>query len=1165
MIRVTVAGRVTISVDGGPAAESGPGRLGSLALAYLACERRRPVGRAELADVLWGEDLPASWEQLLRGLTAKMRVTIGQAGLEPTTVLTTANGALQLHLPAKTVLDVEQAATDLAAGRDALKADDPAAARERGEAARDIAARQFLPGATGAWAERRQAELRALEVEALELIARAAIAQGEWAGAVAAAEQAVALEPFRESAYVALMTGLANAGNRGEALKAYERCRRLLADELGVRPSDATESAYVALLQEAPVVVPPAPTADLPPLPLPASLARSSQEPVAGRTAECMRLASALGRARADGRQAVFVAGEPGIGKTTLVAAFARRAHADGARILYGRCDEELGLSYQPFVEALSEFVAHAPQAELAVHVAAHGGDLTRIVPALVRRLPETPIPDSADPESDRYRLFDAVQSLLVHATRVGPVVLVLDDLHWAARPTLVLLRHLLRATTAAPILVVGTFRHSETGPDHPLTVTLADLRREAGVDRFELAALEEDDIGELVRSAAGIDDDVALTRALHAHTGGNPFFVREMLRHLGETGATFRRSGPWTFYSGADGGEVPEGVRDVVASRLRRLSADARDLLAWATVIGAEFDVDVLGRLACGGDPDRLLGAVEESLAAHLIDDQGEGRYTFAHALVRDSIYVGLTSARRARRHLAVAEAIEALPARGARRLPELVQHFAAAARAGGAARAADYAVEAAAQAFEQAAWEDAVAFLELGLRALGAEEQPDQERRCDLLLMVAETWCRFWDVPKLRAAAQEAVEVARALHSPVRLAKAARWYLTSLVGLMLAPADDMAEEALAGLGDDNLALRAMVRGRQSVLNQNVEMSEEALALARRSGDPEALGVALLHRVWALLNTERAPERLAVARELATTAPPGGWDGWRSGQEQFAVARLVMGDRSGFDAGVDATGQGGHAGRFWFFTRVADVWRATQALLDGRFADAPALIALAAPSEQEAPSRAPDVVAIQPTKLAFEQGRFRDAKGILTAALADMPGHPVLTAMLATAVAELGEAEEARGLVDVAGAARRAVTAVWAYSSEAVAIIGDGGRAAPIYERFRPFTGQVVAAGAVANCPGSVDRYLGQLAATLCQWDVAERHYQVALKVDEGLRSPPLLARSRYWYGRMLVERGQAGDADKARELLDASGEVAERLGMVALARQAAEVRQRL
>jgi tetratricopeptide (TPR) repeat protein len=230
--------------------------------------------------------------------------------------------------------------------------------------------------------------------------------------------------------------------------------------------------------------------------------------------------------------------------------------------------------------------------------------------------------------------------------------------------------------------------------------------------------------------------------------------------------------------------------------------------------------------------------------------------------------------------------------------------------------------------------------------------------------------------------------------------------------------------------------------------------------------------------------------------------------------------------------------------------------------------ADAPALIALAAPREHEAWSRPPDVDAIQSTKLAFEQGRFDDAKGILTAALANVPRHPVLTAMLATALAELGDAEEAGRLVDALAAAAPPAslrTAAWAYSSEAVAIIGDTVRAAPIYERFQRYAGQVVAAGAVANCPGSVDRYLGQLAATRCQWDVAQRHYLVALRVDEGLRSPPLLARTRYWYGRMLVERGRSDDAGEARDLLDASRDVAERLGMAALARQAAEVRPRL
>ncbi len=561
-MRVTVAGRVGIEAGSTTAGEVGLGRLGRLALAYLVCERRRPVPRDELADALWGEDLPASWEQLLRGLAVKVRATIGRTGLDPTTALTTAHGAYQVHLPADAVVDVEEAATDLEAAVAALAAGEAGAAMDRASSAVAVAGRQFLPGGSGRWVERQQAELRELHLRALEVLARAAAAQGMWADAAHAADQAISIEPFRESAYLALMDAHVGAGSRGEALRAYERCRRVLADELGVRPSPPTETAFVKLLGDEPV---PAKT-DAPStsvLALPPAVAQESRAFVVGRGAEMARLEAAFERATVQGRQTVLVAGEPGIGKTALVSTFARHAHARGARVMYGRCDEGLGVPYQPFAEALAHFVAEAPITDLARHVAVHGGELSRLVPQLTRRLPDAPRSEVTDPEADRHRLFSAIGSLLMQAAEAVPVIVVVDDLHWAAPPTLALLRYLLRAIASSPILVVGTYRHTDIGPEDPLARALADLRREPAVDRLALLGLDQEGVTAFVRAsrAGAVHGEEGLARALHAHTAGNPFFVGELLRHLDETGATYQREGTWSYY--ADAGElgIPEGA----------------------------------------------------------------------------------------------------------------------------------------------------------------------------------------------------------------------------------------------------------------------------------------------------------------------------------------------------------------------------------------------------------------------------------------------------------------------------------------------------------------------------------------------------------------------------------------------------------------------------
>jgi DNA-binding SARP family transcriptional activator/tetratricopeptide (TPR) repeat protein len=1163
VVRVTAAGRVGVETETGSATLGG---LGRIAFAYLVCARHRPVPRDELAEVLWGEDLPASWEQLLRGLSSKIRSAVTQAGLDGTTFLTSSFGALHVHLPPGSVVDIEQAEAAIETARAALAEGDAPHARARASEAVVVAGRQFLPGGAGTWVERRQAELRELHLQALEIVSRAATAEGQMGDAVMAAEEAITIEPFRESAYVALMAAHERAGSRGEALRAYERCRRVLAEELGVRPSAQTEEGYQALLGEEPLSA--VPTAVLG---LPVAIAGAPAGIFVGREPEVDCLQAALKRATVEGRQAVFVAGEPGIGKTALVAAFATDAHAGGARVLYGRCDEELGIPYQPFTEALSHFVAEASVAELEAHVGVHGGALGRLVRGLTRRVPQAPPPEVADPEADRYRLFDAIASLFGNASRGAPLVLVLDDLHWAAAPTLSLLRHVLRATTTEKILVIGTYRHTDIGPEDSLTRTLADLRREPGVDRVLLEGLDEEGVAAFVNAVRWEpvgDDDRALARALHAHTAGNPFFVGELLRHLGETGGTYRREGTWSYYAGTGGLGIPEGVREVVARRLLRLSDPAREILRWASIIGADFDLELLELVAASEDPDEVLDAIEEAVRARLVLERGAGHYGFAHALVRDTIQAELTATRRARRHRAVAEALESLPGDEARRLPALVHHFAEAASAGGATKAADYAIAAARQAFAQSAWEDAVAFLERGLESLAALEPPDLERRCDLLLMLAETWCRFWDVPNLSSASEQAVEIARALRSPDRLARAVRWNLTASLRSDPARCRELGHEALTVLGDDSPALRALVLARLAPFTQDEAITREALELARQSGDSEALGVALRARSMALAETERAEERLTIAEELVSAAPPGGWDGWRGGYEQRAVARLVMGDRKGFEADADATARLGTERRFWYYQRIGALWQATLALLDGRFEDVEAFAAAAnfpGDRKRSAGSSGPvsDLYAIQVSKLALERGQSERAVDVLTSVLARMPQHGLLRAMVASARAGMGEMEEARREFQRVGngQALRFMPATLAYLSEVAATLRDPALVAPIYDRLRPLSGLVVASGQVAHCPGAVDRYLGQLAATLERWEEAEARYEIAVRVEESLCAPPLLARTRYWYGRMLVERTGTTERARADDLLSASFGTAETLGMAALARDAQEL----
>ena len=712
-LRVTVAGRVAIEANGVELALTGLGRAGRLMLALLACERHRPVSRDELADALWGEDLPRSWEQMLRGLVSKLRATLGDAGLDGGKALATAFGAYQLNLPSDTSVDVDEAAANRDSAAARLSAGDPQAALQLASAAADVACRPFVPGSTGPWVEGRHSELRELHLNSLELIARAATMLGRSSEAVAAAESAVALEPFRESTYLALIGAHAAAGNRAEALRAYERCRHVLAEELGVNPSPTTEAAYLALLRDDG----PSPKDSFAPLPLPLALAPRAGAFLVGRERIASRLATALKRVQAEGRQAVLLAGEPGIGKTALVASAARDAHTQGARVLYGRCDEELDLPYQPFAEALAHFVAHAPVPELAAHVVRHGGEIARLAPDLLLRLPDTPRPAQSDPEADRYRLFDAVASLLAEAGGPNPAVVVLDDLHWATHATLQMLRHVLRSTGSAPLLILATFRHTEVSV--PLADMLADLRRETfGIERFELEGLDTTSVEGFIAATEGLDRQGGRpeAEAVRAHTAGNPFFVGELLRHMSETGASYRRQEPWTYYADTANVGVPRGVQEVVARRLRRLSGDANQIALWASVVGAEFDIEILERAS---GMTNALDALEEAVAGHLFAEVKPGRYRFSHAIVHDALYPRLSATRRSRLHRRVGDVLESTGASSdPHHLALLAHHFAEAAAAGGAGKAAEYAMQAARQAIAEAAWEEAARVLQRGWR---------------------------------------------------------------------------------------------------------------------------------------------------------------------------------------------------------------------------------------------------------------------------------------------------------------------------------------------------------------------------------------------------------------------------------------------------------------
>ena len=614
---------------------------------------------------------------------------------------------------------------------------------------------------------------------------------------------------------------------------------------------------------------------DAPVAALPAALRYDDGFPFVGRQPERDRLEAAWKRARAGQLTLVLVAGEPGAGKTRLTAEFAQDAIATGATLLFGSCEEGLGVPHQPFVECIRSLLAGAARPRLGPHAA----ELTRLVPELAEHMPELPPPLRSDPETERYQLFNAVVEMLDDVATDAPVVVVLDDLHWATPPTLQLLRHLVRSKLNAAVLVVGTFRSTDVDEAHPLTEAMADLHRSEAVERLDLAGLEAGYVRSYLEEIAGYALDAradALAARVHAETDGNPFFVREVLLHLVEAGHLYLVDGRWET-DDAYLNAVPARARDVISQRLSRLGDDARTLLARAAVVGTDFRLGVLTRLV-DSDSDAIFDALERASAARLVQEIGVDHYRFTHALVRSALLDGLSASRRARLHRQVAEALEASADDGGdSEVEELADHWVAAGEAGDPSKAIQYLRLAAARASEQLAHDAAANVLRRALdlaRQIGSDPRTEAELLADL----GGAQRRAGD-PVSRSTLLEASRLAHRTGATDLLVRSV------LENARTAAVLEVDEERLAllelasgAIADQEVPERARLLaclGFELSFTHDRErwtsLLDEALATARRAGQPADLAFVLSMRVSAYRGPDTLTERLEACQEIET------------------------------------------------------------------------------------------------------------------------------------------------------------------------------------------------------------------------------------------------------------------------------------------------------
>ena len=1172
-----LCGGVELKIAGQSVGGALPGGKATVLLACLAMSRR-PLGRDELIDALWPVRTPSDPQAVLSTLLSRLRRVLGSEALP-------GREHVELRLPEPVWFDVRAAGDAVRKAREALAALAWSRLLEQCRLALGILGRSFLVGHESPWIDACRRDLEDLHLAALELEGRGGLAVGEGGldRAVRAARMLIAIAPYREVGYRLLMEALESEGNVAEAVRVYERLRVLLRDELGIAPALELRVLHERLLTgEAPEGSGPGIAQSSGHRRAPISVPRRAA--FVGRANELDRL-KALGSS--GGRRLIAVAGEPGIGKTRLVSEFVGRAEANGALVLFGRCDEETLVPYQPFIEALRSYVGRCPVEQLRRQVADGGPELSRILPALRRRLPDLPEPPRSESETERFRLFELVAAFLARIDASAPLVLVLDDLHWADRSTLSLLRQLFRSreSDARPPLIVATYRSTEM-EDAPAEA-LADLDREGLVGRISLAGLAAAEISELMADWAGAQPPPELARAVHEETEGNPFFVEEVLRQLAEAGAVAPGEGRWApEVVGVDALGVSEGVRHVVARRLSRIAPDARRVLTIAAAVGREFSFDALERLT-DFSGDALAEALEQAVAARLIAERpgALGLYGFSHALIRQTLYEELTLTRRVLLHRRIGETLEELYAGSlAAHLAELAHHFHEAAQDGDPTAAIDYAERAGERAALQLAYEEAARHYTRALRALELAPERQEERRCELLIARGEAERRAGD-PAYRDTLLAGARLATELEDPERLARAAlannRGFFSSTGGIDEERVSVL-NNALKAYDTTDSPTRARLLAHLGVelvhspdWDRRARLSDEALAMARRTGHAETLAIVLNQRFAALWGPRTLSERRAVAAEAVEIAervddrtlafyPPffAAHAAMEAGEleqaDTFLARSRTMADELG-----EPTLQ-------WFLT----ISRAKRALITAAPSVAEQLAFEALELGQSAGQD--DAFAWMATQVfvaRLNDGRLEELleviEGVSELFVEGSTARRAADAMVATALCESGRSADARAIFDERLAEELTdlphdwgALAIPALCALICARLDDARRAQTLYTLIEPFAERLVDMGPAWL--GSASHYLGLLAGTLDRLDEANTHFARAADAHRALDATPWFARTHIDWAAMLLQRSNTGDARRAGELLSEALVAARALGLETVKRRAAALLER-
>lgn len=1065
-IRITLFGPVTVRVGGRGVDLRGP--QSRAVLSRLALAGGQVVSTDRLIDDIWAGEPPPKALGGLQAHVSHLRRALepGRARRTPAEVLISSPPGYALRLPTDAV-DAWRFESLL---READDVSDPVARTEVLRRALDCFTGPVLPEfADDAWARTESDRLDALRSTALEQWADVALRLGTHAALVPELERHLAADPLREEAVRLLAIALYRVGRQGDALARLREIRRRLADELGIEPGPALRAVESDILAHSedllhrdppPPVRPATPAAPRTPLSDPDIRHHAT---LIGRADELRLVDRVAESVAAHGLRTVWIGAEAGGGKTTLADVVAHRLAGRDWTVVRGRCPEVDGAPPAwAWTEVLRSLGADAPARATAFDLAAE-----------VR---------------DRMRA----------ATADGPLVVVLDDLHRGDGATLQVLRSLAHDLADRPVLLVAAYRSTEAGPD--LAATWAALASVTAA-RLDLGGLNRDGVVRLIAEhapGAGFDRDPGVVDRLIERTDGNPLFVTEFARLIASEGRA------------AAAAEVPAGVRDVLRRRLSRLPAPARTVLQQAAVLGRELDVDLLLRMV-RRDEDEVLDGLEAAVLAGLLNEPGPGRVRFTHALVRDTLYDDTPALRRARWHAAALGELRAAPSPD---VAALAHHALSAATPATAAEAAGLASAAARRALESNAPAEAMHLAGSAVRM--ADLATGRVPAADLvgmLVQLTRAAAQSGAAAHARPARARAVDVARASGDDELLLAALTSYRAPISWTVSGIGRDGTgvEQALRAALVEHPDVDAVTRVWLLValifetendaaaygMSEVLAWSEEAVATARRSGNPTAVCAALNARVYLSLGPDLVDEREPLSAELLSVAREHGLVGYEAlAHWLLFLCASARTDLTEAIRQADLAVERSTSGQLAALVQVVELYRAVLCVLAGRLDEAAAEYRRVARRMAETGmASAAEAALVFELVLAFARGD--------TSPLADvMVGlhevHPdAMNEAMVLCLLDAGRVEEARTRWATRTPVRRNYywLARTALHARAAARLRDLDECATTYAELLPWAGRVAGIDSGSVAFGVVDDALASLADVLGRGDAAARH----------------------------------------------------------------------